>query len=105
MMPIMYLRRIITSDEYSHFELAEHLTGEHHHHLICTSCGAVADVTVPHELEELLERASHAVAREQQWAVDHDHIVRSATRDQLWDSSLVAASDSILARALQEMTP
>ena len=68
------VRRIITSDEYSHFELAEHLTGEHHHHLICTSCGAVADVTVPHELEELLERASRAVAREQQWAVDHHRL-------------------------------
>ena len=24
------VRRIITSDEYSHFEIADHLTGEHH---------------------------------------------------------------------------
>ena len=68
------VRRIIASDEYSHFELAEHLTGEHHHHLICTSCGAVADITVPHELEELLERASGVVADEQQWAVDHHRL-------------------------------
>ena len=41
------VRRIITSDEYSHFELAEHLTGDHHHHLICSDCGAVEDFTVP----------------------------------------------------------
>lgn len=68
------VRRIITSDEFSHFELAEHLTGEHHHHLICTTCGAVADITVPPELEELLEQASKAVASEQCWAVEHHRL-------------------------------
>ncbi len=68
------VRRIITSDEYSHFELAEDLTGEHHHHLICTSCGAVADVTVPLELEELIERASLAVADDLQWSVEHHRL-------------------------------
>lgn len=68
------VRRIIASDEFSHFELAEDLTGEHHHHLICTSCGAVADVTVPHELEELIERASVAVAADLHWAVDHHRL-------------------------------
>lgn len=68
------VRRIITSDEFSHFELAEHLTGEHHHHLICTTCGAVADITVPLELEDLLERASQAVAAEQRWAVEHHRL-------------------------------
>ena len=76
------VRRIITSDEYSHFELAEHLTGEHHHHLICTSCGAVEDVTVPPELEELIERASLAVADDLKWAVEHhrlDLVGRCAT--------------------------
>jgi Fe2+ or Zn2+ uptake regulation protein len=65
------VRRIITSDEYSHFELAEHLTGDHHHHLICSNCGAVADFTVPAELEDLIDRASAAVARRLKFAVDH----------------------------------
>ena len=68
------VRRIITSDEYSHFELAEHLTGDHHHHLICSSCGAVEDFTVPGELEELIDHASESVARHKRFAVDHHRL-------------------------------
>jgi len=76
------VRRIITSDEYSHFEIADHLTGEHHHHLICTVCGAVEDFTVPNELEELIDGASTVVARDQKWTVEHhrlDLVGRCAT--------------------------
>lgn len=36
------------------YELAEWLTG-HHHHLVCISCGAVDDITPPPELEADLE--------------------------------------------------
>jgi Fe2+ or Zn2+ uptake regulation protein len=68
------VRRIITSDEYSHFELAEHLTGEHHHHLICSNCGAVEDFTVPGELEDLIDRASESIARRKRFAVDHHRL-------------------------------
>jgi Fe2+ or Zn2+ uptake regulation protein len=68
------VRRIITSDEYSHFELAEHLTGDHHHHLICSSCGAVEDFTVPGELEDLIDRAAESVARRTRFAVDHHRL-------------------------------
>jgi Fe2+ or Zn2+ uptake regulation protein len=68
------VRRIITSDEYSHFELAEHLTGDHHHHLICSSCGAVEDFTVPGEVEELIDRASASVARRRRFALDHHRL-------------------------------
>src|SRR5205814_2363608 len=35
------VRRIVTSDEFARYELAEDLT-EHHHHLICSVCGADA---------------------------------------------------------------
>lgn len=38
------VRRVAGSDEFARFELAEDLT-EHHHHLICVSCGKVTDVT------------------------------------------------------------
>ena len=38
------VRRIAASDEFARFELAEELT-EHHHHLVCTVCGRVVDVT------------------------------------------------------------
>lgn len=65
------VRRIITSDEHSHFELEEHLTGEHHHHLICGACGAVTDFVVPTELEQLIDDASSTVARQEGFQVDH----------------------------------
>ena len=38
------------NDEFTRFELAEDLT-EHHHHLLCLSCGKVIDVTLPAVLE------------------------------------------------------
>ena len=40
------VRRVITEGEFARFELTEELT-EHHHHLICSRCGRVEDVTVP----------------------------------------------------------
>ncbi len=38
------IRRIAATDGIARFELAEELA-EHHHHLLCTSCGRVFDVT------------------------------------------------------------
>jgi len=37
------VRRVAANDDFARFELAEDLT-EHHHHLLCTSCGDVIDV-------------------------------------------------------------
>jgi Fe2+ or Zn2+ uptake regulation protein len=55
------VHRIVTTDEFGRYELAEDLTS-HHHHLICSTCGDVADFTVPapveHELESALTRAA-----------------------------------------------
>ena len=64
------VRRIITSDEHSHFELAEDLTGHHHHHLICTDCGAVTDFAVPSDLEKQIERSASTVGRKYGFVVD-----------------------------------
>jgi Fur family transcriptional regulator, ferric uptake regulator len=38
------VRRISANDEFARFELAEDLT-HHHHHLLCSICGKVVDVT------------------------------------------------------------
>jgi len=38
------VRRVSTGDEFARFELAEDLT-HHHHHLLCSLCGKVIDVT------------------------------------------------------------
>lgn len=48
------VHRIITSDNHAHFELTEDITGSHHHHLVCTSCGIVLDVGLSEDLEHQL---------------------------------------------------
>lgn len=54
--------RIVTGDDHAHYELAEDLT-EHHHHMICSSCGDVADFGLQPKVESELERALVRVAK------------------------------------------
>ena len=61
--------RIVTRDDFARYELAEDLT-EHHHHLICSSCGDVADFSLQPDVEAELERALARVARRSSFAVD-----------------------------------
>ncbi len=49
------VRRIAASDEFARFELTEELT-EHHHHLLCTICGRVFDVTPSESFELAVSR-------------------------------------------------
>ena len=57
------VRRITANDEFTRFELSEDLT-EHHHHLLCVSCGKVTDVTLPpafeHQVSEAIGRLADA---------------------------------------------
>jgi Fur family transcriptional regulator, ferric uptake regulator len=57
------VHRITGTDEFARYELAEDLTDHHHHHLICASCGAVSDFTLPSSLERTLEATMAKVAR------------------------------------------
>jgi Fe2+ or Zn2+ uptake regulation protein len=54
---------VVTSDEWARFELAEDLT-EHHHHLICSSCGIVRDFTVPAGVERSVVSAFDRIAKQ-----------------------------------------
>jgi Fe2+ or Zn2+ uptake regulation protein len=56
------VRRVVTHEEFGRYELDEELTA-HHHHLICSSCGKVQDVTVPVELEQRMGRTLDRLAR------------------------------------------
>lgn len=56
------VRRVLTDEEYGRYELAEELTG-HHHHLVCVRCGRVRDVDVPADLEVALDRALDRLAK------------------------------------------
>ena len=67
------VRRIVTSDEHARFELAEDLTG-HHHHLVCGTCGRIEDFTVSHKLERSLEAALAKVADGTGFQVDHHRL-------------------------------
>lgn len=65
------VRRLVTSEEHARFELAEDLT-EHHHHLVCSNCGAVEDVRVSTRLERSMERALEEMTGESGFsAVSH----------------------------------
>lgn len=63
------VERIHTTDEWARYELAERLT-EHHHHLICSACGAVADVAVPPSLEQAVEEAAAELARQRGYRIE-----------------------------------
>jgi Fe2+ or Zn2+ uptake regulation protein len=65
------VRRVVTDEEFGRYELTEDLTG-HHHHLICSSCGRVEDVTVPSQLEGTLDRTLDRLAKRAGFA-DLDH--------------------------------
>jgi Fur family transcriptional regulator, ferric uptake regulator len=56
------VRRVVTEGEFAKYELAEDLT-EHHHHLICSSCGKVEDVTMPSDVEVSMDRTVDRLAR------------------------------------------
>jgi Fe2+ or Zn2+ uptake regulation protein len=55
------VHRIVTTGDFARYELTEDLT-EHHHHLICSSCGRVEDFTASRSFERSLDRAVSAVA-------------------------------------------
>ena len=67
------VHRIVAGDEFSHFELAENLTS-HHHHLICTSCGRVTDVTLSDALEASLDEALDRLATSNGFRADHHRL-------------------------------
>jgi Fur family ferric uptake transcriptional regulator len=66
------VHRVVSSDEFARYELAEGLTDHHHHHLICRSCGAVADFTVAPEVEAVLADALAGAAEANQFTAE-DH--------------------------------
>jgi Fur family transcriptional regulator, ferric uptake regulator len=65
------VRRVETGDEFGKYELSEQLT-EHHHHLICSSCGRTRDIVLPAAIEKRLDAVIDDIASEADFAdVDH----------------------------------
>jgi Fur family ferric uptake transcriptional regulator len=74
------VHRVLGTDEFSRYELAEDLAG-HHHHLICSHCGDVRDFTVSPALEAELQRALDRIAGTHGFAVDHHRLDLIGTCD------------------------
>lgn len=67
------VHRIVTHDDFARYELAERLT-EHHHHLICSSCGDVADFSLDPKTEASLDRALQLVAGKAGFTADNHRL-------------------------------
>lgn len=57
------IERVVTSDEFARYELAERVTGRHHHHLVCEECGTVTDFRLDDDLERELDRGLSRISR------------------------------------------
>jgi Fe2+ or Zn2+ uptake regulation protein len=67
------VRRVMSGGEFARYELAEDLT-EHHHHFICSTCGAVEDFTLPADVEGTVERALRRAAKRSRFAGVHHRL-------------------------------
>jgi len=64
------VRRLVHGGDHAHYELAEQLTG-HHHHLICETCRTVVDVTLPDSVETAMDRTFDDVATQFGFVANH----------------------------------
>lgn len=67
------VQRVDARDEFVRFELAEDLTG-HHHHLVCITCGSVVDIPSDAAFERRVAAHLDGVAAAQGF-VTHGHRV------------------------------
>jgi Fur family transcriptional regulator, ferric uptake regulator len=67
------VHRVVGADDFARWELAEHLT-EHHHHLICASCGRVEDVPASSGLERSVAAAAAAITRSTGFRTQHHRL-------------------------------
>lgn len=67
------VHRIVTNGDHARYELAEDLT-EHHHHLICSQCGAVEDVPASARLEQSVHKAADEIERRTGFRTQHHRV-------------------------------
>lgn len=58
------LHRVAGLGNHDRFELSEALSGHHHHHLQCTSCGLVVDIPTNHGFEAAMAAEAEKVSDE-----------------------------------------
>jgi Fe2+ or Zn2+ uptake regulation protein len=67
------VHRFVTHDEFARYELAEDLTG-HHHHLVCATCGRVEDIPASAALEKSVAAAIEHAARTSGFRTSHHRL-------------------------------
>jgi Fur family transcriptional regulator, ferric uptake regulator len=58
-------------DRVERHELSERFSQRHHHHLVCTRCGAVVDFDASAGLERLIDQELEAVAADRGFTATH----------------------------------
>ncbi len=67
------VHRVVTTDDFARYELAEDLT-HHHHHLICSACGGVEDFTASPQVERTVARAINEVSSTTGFTPEHHRL-------------------------------
>ncbi len=67
------VRRVVIGDDHTRYELAEDLTG-HHHHLVCADCGTVTDFVLDDPAEQVLEAALDVAAAAAGFRAEHHRL-------------------------------
>jgi Fe2+ or Zn2+ uptake regulation protein len=68
------VHRVVTAGEFAHYELAEDLTEHHHHHLVCSNCGAVEDFDASTALEAAVRELARRAGRSTGFRTDR-HLI------------------------------
>ena len=63
------VNRLASNDGNGRFELAEEVSGDHHHHLICMNCAKVFDVDLPGSLEQSLVESTGSIVESRDFEV------------------------------------
>ncbi|MHB1487341.1 MAG: Fur family transcriptional regulator [Acidimicrobiales bacterium] len=67
------IRRVVGNDDFARYELDEDLSG-HHHHLVCTQCGSVADFTASTHLEKAMAETMASIGRATGFTTDSHRV-------------------------------
>lgn len=65
--------RVKTSGDTGRYELSERLAG-HHHHLVCSRCGAMKDIVVPTSVEKRLDDSLKGLAKGEGFVMQHHRL-------------------------------
>lgn len=66
--------RVQGTDEWARFELDDAITGHHHHHIMCESCGEVLDIDMPESLEHQLDTTLATLAEKCGYKITHHRV-------------------------------